>query len=148
MNSYIMSCGADGKPAPDKWITDWGWDTISDSHIAHWWDAMHSDMPRVGDIVIQASIITGKLLGIFRMTGPGQPHPFNPERWPHGMALEPLVLWDGRYAPTMVSASLGQVPRRYRKIQGNEVQALMTLLMHSVPTLAIEVSTARQDKAA
>jgi hypothetical protein len=141
MNGYIMSVGADGEPAPDKWITDWGWDTIADSHIAHWWDAMSSDMPHVGDIVIQASIITGKLLGIFRKTGLGEPHPFNPERWAYGMALEPLVLWDGRYAPTMVSAKLGQVPRRYRQIQGDEVTALMALINHHLPALYVELTT-------
>lgn len=141
MNSYIMSVGADSEPAPDKWITDWGWDNIHDSHICNWWDAMHSDMPRPGDIVIQASIITGKLLGIFRMTGAGEPHPFNPERWPYGMALKPLVLWDGSVAPTMVSASLGQIPRRYRQVQGDEVTALMALINHHAPALYIELTT-------
>src|SRR3954471_23556038 len=130
MRYFVMSVGGDGKPAPDKWITDWGWDTIPDSHLCNWWDAMHSDLPRPGDIAVQASTVTVKLLGIFRVIGEGEPHPFDPRRWPYGTRLEPLVLWDGRYAPTMASSGLGPVTQRYRTITGDHMQAMEVLIRH------------------
>lgn len=144
MRYFIMTCGADGKPAPDKWITDWGWDSISDSHLTNWWSPNRINTPWTGDIVIQASIITGKLLGIFRVTQESDPHPFNPERWGHGLGLDPLLLWgDLSYAPTMSSAGLGSVSRTYHKLDEDHAQAASVLIRHYLPELSEEIEGAK-----
>jgi hypothetical protein len=138
LHYFIMSVGADGKPAPDRWIEDWGWDSISDSHLTQWWSPHDILQPNVGDLVLQTSIMTGKILGIFRMMGKGDPHPFNPKRWRHGIKLEPLVLWDGRYAPTIGSLSLF-VPRTYHRVARQNEHHIENLIDQYLPALSDEL---------
>jgi hypothetical protein len=138
MRYYVMSVGADRKPAPDRWIEDWGWDSISDSHLTQWWSPHAILQPKVGDIALQASIVTGKVLGIFRVMGEGDPHPFDPKRWKHGIKLEPLALWDGRYAPTVGSLGLF-VPRTYHRVARHDEHKVEGLIAQYLPALVSEL---------
>jgi|tagenome__1003787_1003787.scaffolds.fasta_scaffold20913515_5 hypothetical protein len=139
-----MSVGADGNAAPDRWITEWGFTEIASSHLTAWWSPIGQPRkPRVGDIVIQASGGTGKLLGIFRVVREGGqevPHPMDPKRWAWDVGLEPLVTWDGRYAPRVQDIGLEPVPRVYAEIDdGDRVQAVRNLIHYHLPALSKEL---------
>jgi hypothetical protein len=143
MKYYVMTVGADGNAAPDRWITDWPHPQIAASHLTNWWCATgRPQKPSVGDIAIQASAVTGRLLGIFRVVregGQNVPHPVNPERWGWDVGLEPLVTWDLRYAPTVEDIGYDHVKRIYFEVDAEREQAVMNLIRAYLPALSEEL---------
>lgn len=143
MKYYVMSVGADGRAAPDRWISDWGFTEIHESHLTNWWSPQRAVKPRIGDIAFQVSILTGSLLGIFRVTreaGQSVPHPSGPQRWRWDLGLEPLLTWDGRYAPSIVDLGYDAGPRTYMEVDAEHERAALELVRRHLPALFDELN--------
>lgn len=96
----------------------------------------------MGDIVIQCGTRPrNQLLGIFRVTremGENVPHPLG-WRGAFDLGLEPLVCWDGRYAPRLGQIGFDRAPRQLQRITGDREQAVRRLIRHYLPELSNEL---------